>query len=217
MAAEARHEYDRLARDAAGSIPRLLATAEAFAEAGLASRAIGLAQQARARGAAADVRTYRALYPMMARDVLRAESERHGVEAPLVAALVRQESSFDPRAVSRAGALGLMQLMPEVGQRLAAARQFAVWDRALLFQPDVNIQLGTAHLADLLRAHPHVAYALAAYNAGGARVARWSTKRGAVDPEVFAERIPFVETRNYVRIVQRNRGIYDALYGVDTP
>jgi soluble lytic murein transglycosylase len=105
-----------------------------------------------------------------------------------------------------------MQIMPEVGRQLASSLGFTTWDVALLYQPDVSLQLGTFHLSHLLRGYPDIARALAAYNAGSSRVDRWSTKPGVEDPEVFVERIPFVETRDYVRIVQRNRAIYRSLY-----
>ena len=88
-----------------------------------------------------------------------------------------------------------------------------MWEDALLYQPDVNVQLGTAHLAALERQYDALPHVLAAYNAGGSRVTRWRRKGGVEsDPELFAERIPYDETRDYVRIVERNRAIYDALY-----
>ena len=82
----------------------------------------------------------------------------------------------------------------------------------MLYQPDVNVRLGAAHLAGVLRQYPSPGYALADYNAGGSRVRRWRTKAGSADPELFAERIPYAETRDYVRIVLRNRELYRALY-----
>ncbi|MDQ3996765.1 MAG: lytic transglycosylase domain-containing protein, partial [Gemmatimonadota bacterium] len=180
---------------------------------GLAPRAMQLARRALTRGAPADARTYRLLYPFGYEDLVRAEAKARQVDPALVAALIRQESNFEPRAVSRVGAAGLMQIMPEVGRKLATAHGFTTWKDPLLRQPEVNVQLGTAHLATLLRQYRDVGHALAAYNAGSGRVARWLTKRGTEDPEVFVERIPFTETRDYVRIVQRNRAIYGALYG----
>jgi soluble lytic murein transglycosylase len=107
-----------------------------------------------------------------------------------------------------------MQIMPEVGRKLAASHGLRGWRDPLLRHPELNLQLGTAHLANLVRQYRDVTHALAAYNAGSGRVARWLTKRGAEDPEVFVERIPFAETRDYVRIVERNRAIYRALYDV---
>ena len=129
-----------------------------------------------------------------------------------MAALIRQESSFNPRARSRADARGVMQLLPSVGRSIAGSLAFPFWDDALLYQPDANIRLGTRHLATLLRTYPALEYALAAYNAGGSRVVRWRKKPGTADPELFVERIPYDETRDYVRILLRNRELYRRLY-----
>jgi soluble lytic murein transglycosylase len=79
----------------------------------------------------------------------------------------------------------------------------------------VSIQLGAVHLRELLGVYDQRAHILAAYNAGRSRVERWSKRIGVTDPEVFAERISFVETRDYVRIIQRNEEIYRALYGTE--
>ena len=84
----------------------------------------------------------------------------------------------------------------------------------LLFDPDVSLELGTAHLRAALSATSNLPRALAAYNAGGSRVRRWARRTGASDPELFIERIPFVETRDYVRIVLRNIELYRALHGL---
>jgi soluble lytic murein transglycosylase len=116
-------------------------------------------------------------------------------------------------AASRAGALGLMQVLPSVGASIARARGISSFERVLLFQPDVNVRLGMTHLDAMLRQYPRVEYALAAYNAGGSPVRRWRTKRGTDDPELFIERIPYEETRDYVRILLRNQATYKTLYG----
>jgi soluble lytic murein transglycosylase len=110
----------------------------------------------------------------------------------------------------------LAQVMPDLGQRLARELNYPVWDPVLLYQPDVSIQLGTFHLRELLGRYDQRAHILAAYNAGTSRVERWSKRIGVDDPEVFAERISFVETRDYVRLIQRNEEIYRALYGQPT-
>jgi soluble lytic murein transglycosylase len=129
-----------------------------------------------------------------------------------VAGLIRQESWWRPDAVSPVGARGLMQLMPSVGASIARGRQYPVWSTALLFEPDVSIELGTRHLASSMRGGEPVARALAAYNAGASRVKRWSERPGVSDPELFTEWIPYVETGDYVRIVQRNAEMYRELY-----
>ncbi|HEX8851823.1 MAG TPA: transglycosylase SLT domain-containing protein, partial [Gemmatimonadaceae bacterium] len=212
MAPEAGWEYDAIAAAADSSVERLLATAAAFRDRAMSVRAINLARRALARGAAADARTYRLVYPLVQQDALLAEAAEHKLDPILVAALIRQESSFYPQAISPAGARGLMQLMPSLGSQLARAARFPTWDVALLWQPDVNMQLGMTHLATLMRADTVLAHVLAAYNAGEARVDRWTTKHGTSDPEIFVERIPYAETRDYVRIIERNRFIYHSLY-----
>jgi len=209
---EARFEYERLEADAGSSPERLLATAAAFRERGRASPGIRLARRALARGAPPSAGVYRLMYPVVLERVLRAESEARKLDPALVAALVRQESNFTPNATSPAGARGLMQMMPDVGRRVATGMNFPLWDPVLLYQPDVNVRLGTAHLAGVLGQYPHPAYALAAYNAGSSRVERWREKPGTDDPELFAERIPYAETRDYVRLILRSRELYEALY-----
>lgn len=213
LAAEARWELDRLARSADSSPERLLIIANAFRGQGLASQAIQLARRALARGAAADARTYRLIYPVVHEDALLAEAVEHRLDVSLIAALIRQESNFNPAATSPAGARGLAQVMPELGERLARDLAYPVWDPILLYQPDVSIQLGAVHLGELFARYDQRAHILAAYNAGTSRVERWSKRIGVEDPEVFAERISFVETRDYVRIIQRNEDIYRSLYG----
>ena len=213
MDTEAGLEYTRLDADAGDSSARLLATADAFEQHELAPRAIRLAWRAIDRGIARDARVYRLAYPIAHESTLVASAEAQGLDRALVAALIRQESSFNPRATSRAGARGLMQLMPGVGAGIAKSLRYPLWDPVLLYQPDVNLQLGTVHLAGLLRKGQPIERSLAAYNAGESRVARWVQKPGTDDPELFVERIPYDETRDYVRIVLRNRELYRALYG----
>jgi soluble lytic murein transglycosylase len=213
MDVEARFEYAQLEEDADATPGRLLATAAAFEREELAPRAIRLAWRAVEKGAARDARVYRLAYPVAHESVLVASAKARGLEPALVAALIRQESSFNPRATSPVGARGLMQLMPSVGASLARAQGITEWDAVLLYQPDLNMQLGTVHLAGLLKGEPRLERSLASYNAGASRTARWRTRAGADDPELFVERIPYDETRDYVRIVLRNRELYRALYG----
>jgi soluble lytic murein transglycosylase len=217
MDVEAGFESDRLVADASESAERMLATAAGFRDRGDTPRSISLAQLAIGKGAARDARLYRLLYPVVLRDVLIEESRATHLDPTLVAALIRQESRFVPRATSGAGARGLMQVMPDVGRTLARSLGFPLWDPVLLYQADVNAKLGTRHLADLFRQYDELPHILAAYNAGMSRVERWRTKDGVEDPEMFTERIPYVETRDYVRIILRNRDLYRALYGWEQP
>jgi soluble lytic murein transglycosylase len=211
MDAEARFEYDALEETAAVSPDRLAATAQAFLEHNQSSRAIRLAQKLIDLGHR-DARSYRLLFPVLDRDELARESTSHGLDPALVAAVIRQESSFNPRATSVANARGLMQVLPSVGAEVSRSLSFPLWNSALLFDADANLQLGTAHLATFIKQYGALPRVLAAYNAGGSRASRWSAKAGVDDPEIFTERVPFAETREYVRLVLRNEAIYKALY-----
>ena len=212
MDREARWELDAVSAIDDSSAERLLAVANALRSGGHASRGIRMASRAIARGAPSDARTYRLLYPVVLESTLAAEARAHDVDPAFAAAIIRQESMFTPTATSGAGARGLMQVMPSLGRTLARARNFPVWDPVLLYQPDVNLQLGMIHLEELLEREDHPEHVLAAYNAGGSRVIRWKDKAGAGDLEIFTERIPYVETRDYVRIILRNEELYRALY-----
>jgi soluble lytic murein transglycosylase len=210
---EAQLEYDWVVSQAERSVEATLVAAHAFRQRDLAPRAIRLGNKALSSGAARDGRLYEVLYPLAFKGVLTHEAARHRLDPALVAALIRQESNFEPRATSRVGARGLMQIMPAVGRQLAAGEDYHMWDAELLYQPDVSLELGTTHLAGLLNGYAHVSHALAAYNAGSSRAKRWLEKPGTDDPEVFVERIPFRETRDYVRIILRNRELYRSMYG----
>ncbi|CAN5239005.1 hypothetical protein BH23GEM2_BH23GEM2_18990 [soil metagenome] len=211
MGVEARHEHDRLFRDATESGERMLATGVAFAGTEHASRAIVLGSRLLS-DVGRNPYTYRVVYPVVERERIGVESRVNGLDPALVASLIKQESAFNPRATSPAGARGLMQIMPRVGQQLAARKGIAGYTPDSLYDPAVNVALGTLHLRNLTQQYPNIERALAAYNAGGSRVRRWVAKDGAADPEVFTERIPFVETRGYVRAIVRNRAFYQALY-----
>lgn len=211
---EAELEYRRAANPASevGTVDYLLAAANALRSAGRAADAIRLARRALGRGAPAEARVYRLLYPVIYRDALVAEAAEQALDPNFVAALVRQESHFNPAATSAAGARGLTQIMPQVAAGLARSRGYPVWDPVLLYQPDVSLQLGVVHLRELTGRYDTAVRVLAAYNAGASRVDRWNEKSGVADPELFAERIPYAETRDYVRIIQRSQEFYRALY-----
>jgi len=212
MDVESRFELDALAERAGTTPSDAAAIAQGMAAAGQPSRALRVAVAALGGGSGSRA-LLRAAYPVVHADALVEESRRNALDPALVAGLIRQESSFNPRAISPAGARGLMQLLPTVGASVARSRNYPLWNQALLLDPDVSLELGTAHLATSLRRGTPPVRALAAYNAGGARLRRWLRRPGSEDPELFAEWIPYTETRDYVRIVQRNAEIYRALYG----
>ena len=140
------------------------------------------------------------LYPFGWRDAVTASADREGLDPFFVAAIVREESSFYPRAVSRAGARGLMQLMPATA-RLIGGPSLAFAGVDGLEDPGTNIQLGARFLADLLKEFHDPRLATAAYNAGPGRVRQWWKARRSDDVEAFVEQIPFDETRQYVKRV----------------
>jgi soluble lytic murein transglycosylase len=216
---EARYELDHLAAEAE-SVDQMLTAGRAFLAMGHASRATRIGQRARAAGAPPDRRSWQLVYPLPVQPALVSSASAANLDPWLVAALIRQESGFEPRATSAAGARGLMQMMPANGPTLARAIGLADYDPALLWQPDVNLAMGTRHFAEALRRYPDRERALAAYNAGGTRVTRWSAtlltgKRATdpgFDPELFVERIPYLETRGYIRNITVNEAMYRLLY-----
>lgn len=211
MDTEANLEYDRLYDGVAGSRDRLVATAAALAGGEQSARSMTLGRRVVAE-IGPTAQNYRLVYPIVGRDALAASSRANGLDPALVAGVIRTESSFNPRATSPVGARGLMQLMPDVGRTLARSKGLREFDAERLYEPELNIQLGTVHLSGLFRGNRDVAQAVAAYNAGESRVARWLKKKGTNDNEMFIERIPYVETRDYVRSVLRNRAFYRILY-----
>jgi soluble lytic murein transglycosylase len=160
---------------------------------------------------------WRILYPLEFRADLERAAAAEGVDPALVAALICQESTFDPGAVSSAGARGLMQIMPATGRTLA--RQTGLrYSRAGLLQPATSLRMGTRYLRDMLdRFGGSAEKALAAYNAGPHRVDAWTALRPSLSTEEFVEGIPFTETRNYVMIILAAREQYRRIYGLNPP
>lgn len=161
-----------------------------------------------------DIEYWRLLFPIGWEDRLRARSERHRLDPYLVAALIRQESEFHPGARSRAGALGLMQIMPGTGRGLFRRLGISGFTNRKLTVPDTSLRLGTFHLKEVLaRFDGELEKTLAGYNAGERRIGQWMALGPFEDNEEFAETIPFSETRGYVQSVLRNRAMYERIYG----
>jgi soluble lytic murein transglycosylase len=144
---------------------------------------------------------------------LESDARANGVDPYLVAALIRQESEFNPGAVSRMNAYGLMQLLPSVGKEISkkdGQRHFKTND---LLDPTINLQLGTQDLRKSIdRYGGQVDYALAAYNAGDTPVHQWMSANNYKDIAEWVESIPYTETRDYVQAIVRNREMYRAVY-----
>jgi soluble lytic murein transglycosylase len=157
---------------------------------------------------------WRILYPLGFEETLRQETARNGLDTALVAALIWQESTFDPSAVSAVGARGLMQIMPRTGRELARGLGLR-YHIDMLHEPDRGIQMGTRYLRRMIDGFGgRVDKALAAYNAGPSRVGSWARARPGQSPEEFIEGIPFHETRSYVMTILANREHYRRIYGL---
>lgn len=152
-------------------------------------------------------------YPLAFWDLVRQKAQERELDPHLILALIRQESLFNSRARSPASAMGLMQLIPPTASRVAKQLGMPAPAPEKLFEADLNITLGTQYLKDLLQRYSNNWFkAIAAYNAGEAAVDRWEREIATDDIEEFVERIPYLETRGYVKLVMRNHRIYKRLY-----
>ena len=152
-------------------------------------------------------------FPLPYREELERFARQNNLDPFLVAALARQESEFNPKAVSVSSARGLTQIMPSTGRELSRRLRIRPYSTARLFQPQVNLQLGAYYLrsvADSVDGRWEAA--LAAYNAGLSRAKDWSTWGEFREPAEFVETVPFTQTREYIQIVLRNAEIYRQLY-----
>jgi soluble lytic murein transglycosylase len=158
------------------------------------------------------VAAWKALYPMPYEAALRREAAKNDFDPMFAAGLIRQESTFQADAVSPKNAIGLMQVLPKTGKLLA--RQLKVrYTKNKLFEPDFNIEVGMAYIANLVRETGALEYAAAAYNAGEDRIAAWKSERNYEEIPELVESIPFTETREYVQVVLRNTEVYRMIYG----
>lgn len=151
------------------------------------------------------------IYPLPQAELVRTASARHGVDPALCAAIIRSESGWDAQARSWADARGLMQLLPATAEPLARAEGLADFDGDQLFDPAVNVALGARHLGDLLKMFDgDLDAAIASYNAGEDKVTAWwaDFERDGVPAIERVERIPYRETRQYVRRVRESMGWY---------
>jgi soluble lytic murein transglycosylase len=193
----------------------LLRLAHELNERGFTREGINLGWELRREGAMEDRNLLLAIYPFPYRDIVMAEALERGIDPYLMAGLIRQESAFWVRARSGADARGLMQVLPATGRglaRTAGPEGFRPDDH--LYEAEINIHLGMAFFQDMRRRFgPDLPIILSSYNAGPSRAQRWRQYPEARDMPLFVERIPFTETRGYVKNVLANRAIYAWLYG----
>lgn len=162
-------------------------------------------------------RFWQILYPLAYWDTIRAEAARRGHDPYLIASIIRQESAFEPTTVSNAGAVGLMQIMPEEASRIGEEGGLGSVTRNDLFDPAKNIAVGAAEYEQKLRRmNGNPILAIAAYNAGERAVGTWLEMTPIDDMDLFVESIPYAETRLYVKTVSRNRHEYRRIYEAAT-
>lgn len=159
------------------------------------------------------IRFQKSVYPQKYPDLVGKSAEQYGLEPELVYAVIRAESSFDPDAQSRAGALGLMQLMPETFDWLQQKEGGGIaYTEEDLFRPEINIKYGCRFLSMMTRKYGVLRTALCAYNAGAGTVDGWlKDARYSADGKNL-DRIPYEETRNYADAVEQNYLQYKKLY-----
>lgn len=156
----------------------------------------------------------RLAYPFGHPGLVNQYSQNRDLDPALLSAVILEESRFNPGAVSVAGARGLMQVMPGTGRKIAQKIKISPFSETLLFDPEVNIRMGSWYLAGLLDEFGgKESFALAAYNAGPHVLREWLAQKGsAVREDEFVENIPYAETRNYVIRVLSSAQMYRMLY-----
>lgn len=155
----------------------------------------------------------RFFYPFPYREITFHYSNTYNIDPYLLAAMMKAESNFNPRAVSPRGARGLMQIMPETGNWIAQQMGNRDFTPDQLFRPETSINFGAWYIADLGREfHDDIVLVLAAYNGGRGNVKEWLTSDSLAGDENIIDRIPFPETRHYVGKVLLYHRIYTRLY-----
>jgi len=193
------------------SLPEKLALGEWYLDEGYYFAGVGLGTEVLKKHPCA--RAYRAAYPRpFAETVFKAAAD-YGLDPCLLWAVMREESHFRPGAVSRAGARGLMQIMPGTGEYIAR-KKGAAFKVDSLFDPETNIRFGAFYLASLLKSFGgDLDRALAAYNAGPGNAGRWSRSPLGQDPHGYPAAVTFAETREYITKVRNSYFTYLWLYG----
>ena len=216
---QARREIGRAEKLNEGNVEKLELIRDRYEALGFLSRALRLSMRIFvANGKRSD---WDRVYPNYYWEQIVAAAAEAKVDPYLVLSVIRQESTFNEGATSRAGALGLMQIMPQTGKTLANNLGIRRFNHSSLYDPDVSIRLGSYFLGDQVRQFTNGATAdmgfelgLAAYNAGPHNARQWLERFPHDDADAFIERIPFKETRLYVKLVLKNYAIYKALSDV---
>ena len=151
-------------------------------------------------------------YPLKYQETISEESKNFGVEKSLIAGVIRAESRFEATAVSQKGAMGLMQLLPSTAKCLAEKLELEMFDDSQLLEPSVNIKLGTYYLSYLQDKFESPEAVLSAYNAGETIVRTWLQNQEYSIDGVSLQKIPYLETKNYVEKVISSLSVYEKLF-----
>jgi soluble lytic murein transglycosylase len=206
-------ELKQLENHAAGDSELRNFVLAGFQSAGAYYEAIVAASKMEKLGALSHPAAERIRYPRAYWDLIASKANGGGLDPYLVVSLMRQESWFNPEATSVSDAKGLMQLLPTTASRMVREHGLAIAQPINLYNADINVELGTAYLKQLLAMfNGNEIRAVAAYNAGEHAVAGWNEKFPGADDE-WVENIGYHETRDYVKRVIGNKREYRMLYG----
>lgn len=148
-------------------------------------------------------------FPVLYRDLVETNAERYNIDPDWIYGVLRQESAFVSDARSEAGALGLMQLMPQTGRQTGRRLNISIPNNRAILKVDTNVRLGTSYLKTVLDVNQgHEVLATASYNAGPNRVRQWLPETRALDADVWVDSVPYNETRNYIKNVMAFTAVY---------
>lgn len=153
------------------------------------------------------------LYPIEYKETIIKHGQINNIDPLLIAALIKTESNFEPQAESRKGAKGLMQITPATGEWIAKTINMSNYEENMLFDPEVNILLGSwyvKHLRDYYKSSFELVFA--AYNGGRGNVDKWLKDKNLSSDGMTLDTIPFPETKNYIEKLRKNYNIYKFVY-----
>lgn len=153
-----------------------------------------------------------AFYPIVYKDIVNKYSEEYELDPFLVLSVIKRESSFDEKAISKKDAKGLMQISDKTGQWAAESLNIENYSNDSLYDPETNIRIGSWYLNKLIKQFGDIELALTAYNAGSGNVQSWLKDKNYSDDGKSLVYIPFNETREYISKVQKSYEIYSIIY-----
>ena len=152
-------------------------------------------------------------YPRPYWSLLKNYANQAGIDPYFALSIMREESHFDPQALSSSKAIGLMQLMPATAKEMAKRKKIDLKEKDEIYNPELNTKLGTFYLGRLAeKFQSELIYTAGSYNAGPHNMIKWINRWDGKSLDAFVEQIPFKETRNYVKRVYRTYKIYKQIY-----